>query len=140
MMDLQRFVDAQDGVYDTALAELRAGSKRSHWIWFVFPQLAGLGRSETARYYAIADLAEARAYLAHNVLGPRLEECTRAMLDWLGKRSALEILGQVDTLKFASSMTLFEAAGGGECFSRAINGFFNGERDERSLALLAASG
>lgn len=140
MMDLQRFVDAQDGVYDTALAELRAGSKRSHWIWFVFPQLAGLGRSETARYYAIADLAEARAYLAHNVLGPRLEECTRAMLDWLGKRSALEILGQVDTLKFASSMTLFEAAGGGECFSRTINGFFNGERDERSLALLAASG
>jgi len=138
--DLERFVSAQEGVYAQALAELRAGAKRSHWMWFIFPQLAGLGRSATAMQFAIADRAEARAYLAHPILGPRLEECTRAMLQWRGKRSVDEILGPVDTLKFASSMTLFEAAGGAPCFAEALDGFFGGQRDRASLAILAANG
>lgn len=140
METLDRFVAAQEGVYTQALAELRKGAKRSHWIWFVFPQIAGLGRSETARFYAIADLAEARAYLAHPLLGARLAECADAMLVWAGRRSAETILGPIDTLKFRSSMTLFEAAGGTPCFARALDVFFDGRRDEQTLALLAASG
>jgi len=140
MESLERFVAAQEGVYAQALSELHAGAKRSHWIWFVFPQIAGLGRSETARFYAIADLAEAQAYLAHPLLGARLAECTEAMLDWAGRRDAETILGSIDTLKFASSMTLFEAAGGAPCFARALEAFFAGHRDKQTLALLAASG
>jgi uncharacterized protein (DUF1810 family) len=133
---LERFIAAQDPVYSRALAELRAGDKRSHWMWFVFPQIAGLGHSDMARRYAIADLAEARAYLAHPVLGARLRECTGATLDWAGKRSAGEVLGSIDALKFASSMTLFEAAGGGAEFGKALNEFYKGERDARTLDLL----
>ncbi|MBW8785633.1 MAG: DUF1810 domain-containing protein [Novosphingobium sp.] len=136
MSGLDRFVPAQEGIYEQALTELRAGAKRSHWIWFVFPQLAGLGRSETARFYAIADAAEARAYLAHRLLGLRLAKCTDAMLGWAGRRSAQDILGPVDALKFASSMTLFEACGGGERFGKALDAFHGGERDRRTLDLL----
>lgn len=137
--DLERFVDAQHGVYETAIAELRAGSKQSHWMWFIFPQIAGLGRSATARFFAITDLDEARAYLAHPALGARLAECTEAMAVWSGKRSAENILGSVDALKFASSMTLFEAAGGGDRFERALDGFCDGERDRRTLDILAGA-
>ena len=137
---LERFVAAQEPVYAQVLTELAAGAKRSHWMWFIFPQIAGLGRSETARFYAIAGLDEARDYLAHPVLGPRLAECTDAMLGWAGKRSAEAILGPVDAMKFASSMTLFEAAGGDGRFARALESFYGAKRDEQTLALIAASG
>lgn len=120
------------------LAELRAGAKRSHWMWFVFPQLAGLGSSEMARHYAIADRSEAAAYLAHPLLGARLVQCTDAMLEWSNRRSAEAILGAVDALKFASSMTLFEAAGGGDSFGRAVEAFCAGRRDARTLELLGS--
>ena len=109
--DLARFVKAQEGAYGAALAELRAGRKATHWMWFIFPQLAGLGRSATARFYGIADLAEARAYLADPVLGPRLADCARALLTHRAL-TADEIMGPVDALKLRSSATLFRAAGG----------------------------
>ena len=116
---------------------MRAGAKRSHWMWFVFPQIAGLGRSPTARLYAIADLAEARAYLDHRLPGPRLIECTEAMLDWAGRRGAEAILGPIDALKFRSSMTLFEAAAEEPArFAEAIDAFCAGERDAATLARL----
>lgn len=106
-------------------------------MWFVFPQIAGLGRSPTARFYAIADLTEARDYLRHALLGQRLEECTRAMLNWAGRRSAEAILGPIDALKFRSSMTLFEeAAGGPSVFTDAIELFYRGERDPMTLERL----
>jgi uncharacterized protein (DUF1810 family) len=113
--DLDRFVTAQDEgwTYARALAELRAGRKGSHWMWFVFPQEAGLGQSAMSRRYAIGSMEEARAYLAHPVLGPRLRECAAALLAVEG-RSAVEILGEVDALKLRSSMTLFAAADPGE--------------------------
>ncbi len=136
-MDLERFVSAQDdrGTYDRALAELRAGRKTSHWMWFVFPQLAGLGLSPTARAYAVADLEEARAYLAHDVLGPRLVECCRALLD-LGDVSAEQVLGGVDAMKLRSSMTLFAHAGPGEqVFTDVLERFYDGE-DPRTIELL----
>src|SRR6056297_1723213 len=109
MPELTRFHDAQADTHATALAELRSGRKRSHWMWFVFPQVAGLGRSDVARRYAIDSLAEARAYLAHPVLGPRLRECTELVND-VDARTANEIFGSPDDLKFRSSMTLFEVA------------------------------
>ena len=133
---LDRFVEAQDPVYGQVLTELNAGRKRSHWMWFVFPQLAGLGRSATAQFYAIADLAEAKAYLAHDLLGPRLGECTQAMLEWAGKKDAEAILGPVDAMKFRSSITLFEAAGGGEEFGEALQSFHAGELDPATLERL----
>jgi len=137
--DLSRFVDAQAPVYAQVLAELRRGRKESHWMWFVFPQLAGLGRSPTARFYAIGSLAEARVYLAHPLLGPRLRDCTEAILAHRG-RSAEAIFGPVDAMKLRSSMTLFEAAGGQEPFSAALHLFFGGARDDATLALLARAG
>lgn len=127
---------AQAEAYPRALAELRAGAKRSHWMWFVFPQFAGLGSSDMAQHYAIKAGCEAEAYLAHPILGARLAECTDAMLDWRGQRTAEAILGSVDALKFASSMTLFEAAGGGDRFARALDAFYTGRRDARTLELL----
>ncbi len=133
---LGRFVEAQRPVYPEVLAELGAGTKRTHWMWFIFPQIAGLGRSPAAQKYAIADLDEARAYLAHAVLGPRLLECTGAMLSWAGRKDAETILGPVDAMKLRSSMTLFESAGGGAVFSRALESFFGGERDEATLVRL----
>ena len=137
-MTLQRFLEAQDGIYDDALAELRAGRKRTHWMWFVFPQVAGLGFSSTAAYYAIADLAEARAYLEHPLLGARLEECARALLGVTG-RTAHEILGSPDDLKLRSSMTLFaQVAGPRSVFRDVLERYYGGEADARTLALLAS--
>jgi uncharacterized protein (DUF1810 family) len=134
---LERFVEAQHGVYPQALAELRQGEKRSHWMWFVFPQLAGLGHSEMARAYALADLIEARAYLAHPLLGPRLRESTAAMLAWAGRRSAERVLGLVDALKVRSSMTLFEAAAREiEPFGSALDALYHSVRDPLTLSLL----
>jgi uncharacterized protein (DUF1810 family) len=134
--DLDRFVAAQEGSYAEALAELRAGRKQSHWMWFVFPQLAGLGRSPTALFYAIASLPEARAYLAHPLLGPRLLECTNAVLAHRG-RSAEAIFGVVDAMKLKSSMTLFEAAAYDPApFAAVLDAFFDGTRDAATLDLL----
>jgi len=134
--DLQRFVDAQAPLFDRALAELRAGSKATHWMWFVFPQLKALGRSGTALRYGIADLREAQAYWQHPLLGPRLRTCAEAMLGVDGK-SALQILGSPDDLKFRSSMTLFSRAAPDEpVFRQAIDKYFGGRADERTLELL----
>ena len=137
--DLDRFVRAQDdgGTYHRALAELRGGRKATHWMWFVFPQVAGLGHSPTAQAYAIADLAEARAYLAHGVLGPRLRECCRALLD-LDDVSAERVLGEVDAIKLRSSMTLFALADPSEAvFADVLERFYHGEEDGRTVSLLA---
>lgn len=138
--DLSRFLQAQEGVYAAALAELRAGRKTSHWMWFVFPQFEGLGRSQTARFFAVKSLAEARTYLAHPVLGKRLRECTAAVLGVAG-RTASEIFGYPDDLKFCSSMTLFERAEPDcDLFSEALDRFFEGRRDRLTLELLADGG
>ena len=135
MSDLERFVRAQEGVYERALAELAAGSKRSHWMWFVFPQVAGLGSSLTAQTYAIRDLAEARAYLAHPVLGPRLAECAATLLTVEG-RTVTEIFGYPDDLKLRSSMTLFaEAAADPTVFRQVLARYCEGP-DPRTLQLL----
>jgi len=134
--DLERFVVAQDGVHDTALAELRAGRKRTHWMWFVFPQIAGLGSSPAARRYAISGLDEARAYLAHPVLGPRLAEAARTVLAVEG-RSAEQILGHPDDLKLRSSMTLFaRAADDPAVFEAVLARYYDGP-DPRTEELLA---
>jgi len=133
---LQRFVAAQDRVYDTVLAELRNGAKRSHWIWFVFPQLRGLGRSATAQHYGISSLEEARAYLAHPVLGPRLRDCTRLVAATDG-RSVDEIFGWPDNLKVRSSMTLFShATDDNGDFRAVLDKFYAGEDDPATVELL----
>lgn len=135
---LARFEAAQDagGSYERALAELRAGHKTSHWIWFVFPQIAGLGRSEMSQKYAISSLAEARAYVRHSLLGARLRECTRALLEHDGV-SAEQMLGSVDAMKFRSSMTLFaRAAPEQELFRRALEKYFDGVADAATEARL----
>jgi len=133
---LDRFLQAQETTFEAALRELTAGRKTSHWMWFVFPQIAGLGRSETARFYAIGDLDEARAYLAHPVLGERLRGCVRALLEHRD-RSARAILGDPDDLKLCSSLTLFETASTGDddrrLFADALNAFFAGRRDGATL-------
>lgn len=134
--DLARFVAAQEGTYEHVVRELRAGRKRSHWMWFVFPQVEGLGHSAAARRYAIRGLAEARAYLAHPVLGPRLAECTR-IVNGLQGLSAHVIFGYPDDLKLCSSMTLFElVAGRGSEFSAALDKYFHGRRDPATVSLL----
>jgi uncharacterized protein (DUF1810 family) len=134
--DLERFVEAQERIYEQALAELLDGRKQSHWMWFVFPQLAGLGRSPTARFYSIVSAEEARAYLAHALLGARLRECTRAVCGH-PERSAEAIFGNVDAMKFRSSMTLFEAVAEDPApFRGALETFNGGVRDEATLALL----
>lgn len=134
--DLERFVKAQSSVYTGALAELKRGRKRSHWMWFIFPQVAGLGYSPTSKHYAIKSLAEAQAYLAHPILGPRLRECTEAALAVDG-RSANEIFGSPDDMKFKSSMTLFErAAETDSAFALALDKYFGGKRDGRTLEKL----
>jgi uncharacterized protein (DUF1810 family) len=137
--DLQRFVTAQDPVFETALAELRAGRKRTHWIWFVFPQLAGLGRSSTARFYGISSLVEARAYLAHPVLGPRLDLCTRIVLA-SESPSLHAIFGSPDDLKFRSCMTLFSQAADDpdNPFRHALDRWCGGHPDGQTLALIDA--
>ncbi|MEM5433882.1 DUF1810 domain-containing protein [Paraburkholderia diazotrophica] len=134
--DLRRFVEAQAPIYAQALAELRAGRKQSHWMWYVFPQIQGLGESQMAQKFAITSLAEAVAYLQHPVLGPRLREATQAVNGVEG--STIEtIFGYPDYLKFRSSMTLFSnAAPGDPIFANALAKYFDGEPDERTLALI----
>jgi uncharacterized protein (DUF1810 family) len=137
--ELERFLEAQDtdGTYERAVEELRAGQKRSHWMWFVFPQLAGLGRSSMAQRYAISSLDEARAYLAHPVLGPRLLESCDALLA-VPDRSAQEILGGIDAMKLRSSMTLFvRVAPARVVFGQILQRFFGGEEDQATLRLLS---
>lgn len=137
-MDLGRFHAAQAGMWETALLELRTGQKRTHWMWFVFPQIAGLGRSPTAQYYALSDLTEARAFLADPVLGPHLLAAARAACAAHAHgRSAEELLGPVDALKLCSSATLFEAAGGGPDFTQLLDSFFGGRRCAATLAAIA---
>ncbi len=139
--DLRRFVDAQDdgGTYDAALRELRDGRKRTHWMWFVLPQVAGLGRSPTARHYAISGLEEARAYLAHPVLGARLVECALT-LTALDGTDPVAVLGPVDAVKLRSSMTLFARAAGdsaaGDVCRAVLGRYFGGAEDDATLALL----
>ena len=134
--NLQRFVDAQAPVYGTVVDELRAGAKRTHWIWFVFPQLEGLGRSLTAERFAISSLAEAQAYLDHVVLGPRLRECTN-LVNAIEGRSVEKIFGWPDNLKVRSSMTLFAAATADNAeFVRLLTTFYGGEHDPVTLARL----
>jgi uncharacterized protein (DUF1810 family) len=136
--DLQRFVDAQERVYDTVVAELGDGRKRSHWIWFVFPQLAGLGSSPTAVRYAISSRAEAAAFLSHEVLGPRLRECTRIVND-IGGRSVEEIFGWPDNLKLRSSMTLFARATDDNAeFVALLDKYYDGEEDAVTVARLSS--
>jgi uncharacterized protein (DUF1810 family) len=131
--DLQRFVEAQAGVYEQACAELRAGRKRSHWMWFVFPQIRGLGSSPMAVRFAISSLEEARAYLEHAVLGKRLLECAGIVVGVTGK-TVEEIFGYPDDLKFHSSMTLFaKAQEGGGVFGEALERYFGGEMDRGTL-------
>jgi uncharacterized protein (DUF1810 family) len=135
--DLERFVAAQADRHEAILGELSRGRKTGHWMWFVFPQLAGLGRSETAQFYAIGSLEEARAYLGHPVLGPRLRECAAALLGVRG-RTADEILGAVDARKLRSSMTLFHRAGPEEpVFREVLERYFDGSADDLTDGLLS---
>ncbi len=134
--DLQRFVNAQDSIYDDVRAELRAGSKRSHWMWFIFPQIEGLGRSPTAVRFAIKSDAEAQAYADHPILGPRLRECTE-LVNAIENRTASDIFGYPDDLKFRSSMTLFaETAPAPSIFRQALGKYFAGEPDQQTIAAL----
>ncbi len=133
---LERFIKAQEGIYDSALSELRTGRKHSHWMWFIFPQINGLARSSTAAYFAIRSTEEAKAYLEHSVLGPRLQECTRTLLG-LNQASASDVFGCPDDLKFCSSMTLFDhAASAGNLFEEAILKYCAGKRDLKTLGIL----
>ena len=135
--ELSRFVDAQGfGTYEQALRELRAGRKQGHWIWFVFPQIAGLGHSETSRFYALSGLDEARAYVTDPVLGPRLVECVQALLDLPGD-DAVAVLGPIDAQKLRSSMTLFAcAADDHPVFQRVLDKYFDGSLDEATISRL----
>ena len=138
--NLRRFLSAQEGIFDRALNEIRAGEKRTHWIWFIFPQVEGLGHSSTSRKYAIRSQRQASAYLDHPVLGPRLRQCAEAALA-VEDRTALEIFGSPDDLKLRSSMTLFAAvAGPGSVFSRVLEKYFQGLPDARTLDILARIG
>lgn len=134
--NLRRFVDAQAGIYDQALAELRHGHKRSHWMWFIFPQIDGLGKSPTAQHFAITSIEEGRQYLHHPLLGPRLLECTEVVLAIEG-RSASQIFGYPDDLKLKSSMTLFaNAAEADSVFVRVLEKYFSGEMDGATVRIL----
>jgi uncharacterized protein (DUF1810 family) len=136
--DLQRFVDAQAPIYDQVVRELEAGAKRSHWMWFVFPQVAGLGFSPTSVFYAISGLDEAKAYSAHPILGPRLIECASLVLA-ARNRTARQIFGGVDEMKFRSSMTLFgRAAPQTPAFAQCLDQFFGGDADPATLAKLGS--
>ena len=134
--NLSRFVQAQDDDYEQALAEIRSGRKRSHWMWYIFPQIEGLGFSSTSRLYSIKSIAEAEAYLSHPVLGPRMVECAEAALRVEG-RSAFEIFGSTDEMKLRSCATLFACvAPAGSVFDRLIDKYFQGQRDGKTLRLL----
>jgi uncharacterized protein (DUF1810 family) len=134
--DLQRFVEAQAGVYADVEAELKAGAKTSHWMWFVFPQLKGLGRSSTALHYGIGGLEEARAYWRHPVLGARLKQCCAWLMALPRERTAVQVFGSIDTLKLRSCLTLFERAAPDEpVFGALLDRFYDGERDAATRAL-----
>jgi len=138
--DLNRFVKAQEEVYPRALAEIELGRKRSHWMWFIFPQIEGLGRSSTAKFYAIKSREEAKAYLGHGLLGKRLHVCAETLLKLEG-RSAAEIFGAPDDLKLGSSMTLFASVSPADSvFSRVLDRYFTGEPDLKTLELLRLQG
>src|SRR6056297_1735171 len=134
-MSLERFIDAQARVWPTPQEEIQAGQKRSHWMWFIFPQLRGLGQSAMAQRYGIADLDEARAFLAHPVLGPRLNEITHAMLTH-GDQSPEAVLGPVDAMKLRSCLTLFQAAGGDAIFGEALRVFYEGQPCEATRSMI----
>ena len=133
--DLHRFLAAQRDTFEAALSELLDGRKLTHWMWFVFPQLAGLGRSETARFYALHSLDEARAFLDHPVLGKRLEQVVAAIIG-LAEDDPRRVFGDVDAMKLRSSLTLFREAGGGPAFSEALEKYFGGSPDPQTLRLL----
>ncbi len=135
--DLQRFVDAQEPIYPRALDEIRRGRKRTHWMWFIFPQLKGLGRSAMAQRYALASVDEAKTYLDHPLLGPRYIECVSALQDLIGS-DPVAVFGDTDARKLRSSLTLFEAAGAAPLVAAALDRWFGGQRDQRSLDALAA--
>jgi uncharacterized protein (DUF1810 family) len=133
--DLERFVEAQAATYDTALAEIERGAKRSHWMWFIFPQIAGLGHSAMAQRYAISSIEEARAYLAHPILGPRYRECVTALQD-LASTTAKAVFGAVDAIKLRSSLTLFAATGDAPVCDAAIERWFGAEKDEATTRII----
>lgn len=137
--NLERFLIAQQTYYRTALQEIKAGQKRSHWMWFIFPQIVGLGYSETARYYAIKNMEEAKAYMEDYTLGRNLMEISQALLE-IGSNDALEVMGWPDDLKLKSSMTLFALAKP-ECevFQKVLDKFFHGERDQKTVEILSAN-
>jgi uncharacterized protein (DUF1810 family) len=137
--DLKRFVDAQAPVIEAARRELRAGRKQTHWMWFVFPQVAGLGFSQMARKYAVGSAAEARAYLAHPLLGERLRQCVEIVLELEG-RSAATIFGSPDDMKFRSCLTLFAEVSGEEVFLRSLDKYFDGSPDPATLEILVGPG
>ena len=134
--NLDRFVTAQADSYETALGEIRRGAKRSHWMWFMFPQVAGLGRSEMAQRFAIRSIGEARAYLDHPLLGARLRESVAALQDLTGL-TAVAVFGVVDAMKLRSSLTLFDYAGGGALFAAALKRWFEGVRDPATLGVIS---
>ena len=133
--DLERFVEAQKWNYETALSELKTGRKRSHWMWYIFPQMRGLGRSPMAEIYGIADLAEAREYLAHDILGSRLREVCGVILN-LSTSDAVEVFGDSDSLKLKSSMTLFDLVAPNDVFTQVLEKYYHGKRDINMLKLL----
>lgn len=135
LLNLSRFVSAQKGVYDRVLAELKNGQKRSHWMWYIFPQLDGLAQSATSKYYAIKSPQEALAYLNHPILGSRLLECSNAVLK-IEEKTVSEIFGYPDDLKLKSSMTLFASVASDSVFIRVLDKYFQGERDSKTLQLL----
>lgn len=139
MGDLRRFVEAQAPVYETALSELKAGHKQTHWMWFVLPQLKALGRSSMAQYYGLHDMTEARSYWAHPILGPRLKQCVTAVLS-VPARTAHDIFGSPDDLKFCSCLTLFELVASEPCFAEALERFYAGRRDAATLTLTKSGG
>ena len=135
--NLRRFIEAQEGVYPVALRELREGRKRSHWMWYIFPQLKHLGHSYNAKYYGLSGVDEAAAYLAEPVLGQRLREVSTAILN-LPTNDAHEVFGGIDSLKLRSSMTLFDLVSPNDVFARVLDKYFNGQRDHRTLTLIQA--
>jgi len=133
--DLERFVEAQELMYPMALDEVRNGRKRGHWIWYIFPQLKGLGMSENSQYYGIDGIEEARAYLQHPVLGARLREITTAFLELVGK-NAQEVFGHLDAMKVCSCMTLFNEVSDDDLFQKVLDRYYNGVADDRTLEML----